>query len=506
MKIKLLALILSAVVVVGGGATATVISNQPEKIAIDAITGAVEDFCEREELAPLLSVFKEGSIEFAYDGIDLGKEETNAAAVSDLLSNATIKGKLYFAEDAFLLEDLQAEYEDFKISTSIFLSEETIGISENEIFDASVSLTKGEAADDFEDSIFAFGSGSDYELGEEISETIVKVLTAYDDSEISDMKKDGKKLAEHYIKNIYKIITKHAEFESESDEVKLNSGKEKARVITITIDAEAMANIIADTYEFLCDDDKLVDYLDKYEDSLAPILENADLDEDESLSDMYEQALEDAEDYIDELVESAEDYDGKEKFELIVVTPKLGSKLLKLSAKYDKETLFSFDFGKDGVKDTDEISFSGDGQKVVYEISKNTSDKAEASLTVNDDKIFTLSIDKKDEEFKLSILEDEVVIKGNITTKGKATTIEIEKVTFDSDVSFDTKITLVVNEKDKMPKSADDFDKLSDITDEDIDGWIKSIEDLIGGGAEDTPNDKAPEYPEDIEDGWTSDY
>lgn len=503
MKIKLLALIIAAVVAVGGGTTAAVVANRPESVALNAITGAVEDFCAREEVAPLINVLKEGSVEFAYEGIEVDDEEDDVhiggAAAADVLSSGSVKGKLYFSKDGFMVEDLSAEYEDMKISLNFFLSEDAVGISETEIIDASLGLVKGEAAEDFEDSIFAFGSDSEYALGEETTEIITTLLTAYDEIDLKEMKDDIQKLVKDYVKELYKIIADHAEYESESDKVKLASGKEKVRVITITIDAEAAANIVADAYEFLCDDDQVVDFLDKYEDTIMPLLANAGYDSEDSLADLYEEALENAEDYIDELVESAEDYDGKEKLVLEVVTPKVGSKLLKFSVKLNKEDVFSVDFGKGGAKGSDKMIFSADGTKVVYELAENSSKKAEASLTIDDEKIFDLEIDKKDDSFELTLADGDTVIKGDIVTKGKTTTIDIAKIIVGEE-TVKTDISLIIKQKDKMPKFDDNFDRISDITEEDIEGWYESLMDAFLG--EEAPKDDAPAEDEN----WTKDY
>lgn len=506
MKIKLLALILSAVVVVGGGAAVTVVSNRPETVAMNAISGAIEDFCAREDVAPLLSVFKEGSVEFAYEGIELDGEDDEVsitgAAASNILSSAKISGKVYFAENSFMVENLSAEYEDVKLSASFFLSDDAIGISENEILDASVGIVKGDAADDFMDSIFAFGSGSEYELDEETTDMIANALKVYDELDVKGMKKDVQKLYESYVKELYKAIKDHAEFESESDKVKLSTGKTNARVITITIDAEAAANIIADFYEFLCDDDQLVDFLDKYEDAFAPVLEASEYDEDKSIADMYEEALEEYEDYIDELVDMAEDSDDDEELVIEVITSKVGSNLLKLNVKYEKESVFAIDFGKDGAKKSNEITLTVDGEKYAYEISENSSKAYEAEFSVNGEKIFTLEIDKKDDAFELAFADGDVVIKGDMIIKNKSTTIEISKITA-YDTTIKTDITLILKQKDKMPKFDDKFDNISDITEADIEGWIEELESIALGDTN-AKDDQAPAPEPD--DSWTSDY
>lgn len=476
MKIKLLAIILSAVIVVGGGTVAGVliVNNTPENVAIDAITGAFEDLSKREEISPLLNVFKEGSVDVSVDSIK--------ANGIDRLEDGHIKGKLYFSENSFMVEDLDLALDDKSISLDLFVSEDKLYIGENDILDTCLGIVRGEATDDFENSIFAHGSKSDYELSKNITENISKVLEVYDALDIKEVKKDAKKLIEDYTAKLYKIICKYAEFESESDDIRLLSKKTSVRLITITIDTDAAVDIIEAYYDFLCEDDQLVKFLDKHEDSILPML---DMTDDKSLSEAYEELLEEAEDAIDQMIANAETSDEDEVLEIEIATPKLKSDLLKLTVEFDGKTQFVADFGKDGVLKTDKMSITSGSENVVYEISKNDSKKTEANITVNDEEIFAISIDKEDDSFKATINE-EVILKGDIKTKGKTTTISLEKIIVD-DETISTDVTIILNEKDKMPTPKDDFDRLDDITEEDIETWIENISDLIGANAKETP-------------------
>ena len=493
MKIKLLAIILSAVVVVGGGTAAgvAIVNNTPENVAINAIVGAYEDFSKRAEFEPLINTFKQGSIDVSVDSIEVDGE--------NYLEDGHIKGKLYFSEDALMIEDFEASYKDISLSLDLYASEEKLYIGESEVLDTMIGLVKGETADDFEDSIFAFGSGSDYELNEDVTKGISAILKVYDGLDTKGMKKDAEKILESYYKELYKIICEYADFESESDEIRLNGEKTKVRLITITIEAEDAADIIEDFYDFLCDDDQVVKFLDEYEDSFTPLFEiSEDYDDSKSISELYEEWLEEAEESIDEMVAQAEN-SSDEELEIEIATRKLSSDLLKLTVTFDKETICSFDFGEKGVLKTDTISITSDSSTIVYEITENSSDEVEVSIKEDKSEIFSLSIDKKKDTFKAT-LHDDVVLKGDIETKGKTTTITLDKIIVNEE-TISTDITVIIKEKDKMPAPSDDFDRINDITEDDIETWVKNIKDLIASNEK----EDFPAVDED-EDLWTDDY
>ena len=71
-----------------------------------------------------------------------------------------------------------------------------------------------------------------------------------------------------------------------------------------------MENILTAVYDYLYDSDDIVDFIEKYEDNITTILVSVygiDIDEKDSLADLYEDWLDDLEDSIDEICEDLED-------------------------------------------------------------------------------------------------------------------------------------------------------------------------------------------------------
>ena len=145
--------------------------------------------------------------------------------------------------------------------------------------------------------------------------------------------------------------------------------------------------------------------------------------------------------------------------------------------------VFTLDFGKDGLKKTNEITIDIDGEELTYVISENTKKAYEAELEYEGNTILEISIDKSNETYTLKLGDGYLTIKGDFIQKGDTTTITVTKLTSSysygdgtkSTDSIKTDITIVIDEKDNMPDVPSDFDRISDITDKDIEKWIEDL-------------------------------
>ena len=195
-----------------------------------------------------------------------------------------------------------------------------------------------------------------------------------------------------------------------NEEVKLNGEREKVRVITIKIDGEAMANIVKDIYEYLCEDESIGDFLEEHGSAFMVVSSSINGSDSESIAELYEQYLEDMEDRIDDICDEIEE--SADDIEIRIMTPKMSHKLLKAEIEVDGEEAFVIDFGKDGVKDTNEITIEVYGEEVSYVISENTKDSYKAKLEADGTDIMKVSIDKKGESYTLSFGDGYFTVKG----------------------------------------------------------------------------------------------
>ena len=470
MTIKMIAAVAACTTVVGGGVTTTAVMNSPKIVTANAISRMFEDVLAREEIEPIYNMLKGGSLE---------------AQVSEVMlkgankMKGTYAGKVYFSEDALMLEDVMVQYGNFKIDADLYVSQDTIYLSEQEVLGGEYGINMDTLAKDFEESIFAYGSGSKYAIpDEDIYETL---LEAFEDATTSKKAtKDAKKILKKYLKKATKIINKNVEYSSEGDKVKLNGEKKNVRVITVEMDEEALSNIIYEFYEFLVEDKSLVKHFEKYETQYATFVEGLEGDYD-SMAEWYEDILDDAEDTIEDLCEEIENSRSFQDWEFILYTPKAEAKVLGMELNIGKTNIFALDFGTKGVKNTDEITLEVGGEKISYEIKKNDKKTYKATLEVEGTKIMSINVDRSDDTFDVRVGDYKVT--GTMENRGKQIYIAVEKYAYAPNGvavnEYTTDLEILITEKDKMPSIPKDFNTIADIEEADMDKVLNKISDLI---------------------------
>lgn len=474
---RMVIIVASCVAIICSGLVAVgVYANSPKVVAARSVIGFVDDFTERDELSTILSVLKKGSIEASMSKLEVDGE--------NLMQDISLSGKLYMSKDAYMLEDIHIKTKDFNVTADIYASYDLFYIEEDSILGGAYGITPKDFAGDLEESIFAYGSGSEYEIPDkDLYESLLKFAESLDQSK--KMSKDMQKLGKQIAKDIYKIVLKHADIESENDKEKIGGDKMNVRVVTIKINEKMVANILKDVYKYLKDDKKIPKFIDKYDDYLSYSLSisQGNIEKPESASDMYKDLLDSLEETIDETCDSIKSTDLSFKIEL--VTPRGSSKLLKINLSSNGSNIASVDFGAKGIKKSNKITVDVLGNEVAeYRVSKNNNKAYSAVLEVSGEKILSISVDKKDKEFDISLyIEGETVeISGGLSKSGlfkKTTTIEVEKIQIGDYRTMELDLTIKLTEGDKVPKPPKDCKTIRDITEKDIDKWIENVEELI---------------------------
>ena len=473
---KFWAILASSVGGVAVTATATVgvVSNLPKNVFAQSLVGFFDDVVEREEIAPVYNMFKKGSLQFSMS--ELWEEEEN------LLEGMSFAGKMYFSEDSFAVSDLRVDTGETEIEANIYVDSDMLYVQEEHILDGAYGIVTKDLSQDLEDSIFAYGSKSEYAIqDEELYDALIQALEVPHDK----MTKDLEKISKKYLKKFWKIISENAEFESSNGKERLNGQRTSVRTVSMTIDGDDMAAILEDVYDFLEADDSLMDFFEKYEDVFALSYLDAEdkLGEPTDIGEDYEMWLKDVGDNLDKTCEYYED--NFEEITIEVATPKLSSKLLKLTVIEGKEEVFVFDFGKKGIKETNTVTLEIDGEEFVYEIENNDRSEYAATLKADGEEVIEINIDRKRDKYEVKI--DEYTFKGEISTKRKLTTITLDKIEYGSSYyanayTITTNLEIIINQKDKISKPKH-FDRISDIEEEDIEKWAGEIENLGGSSA-----------------------
>jgi tetratricopeptide (TPR) repeat protein len=509
---KIILILVVLVALLGVGA-AGVYFNTPELVAARALANMWEDFTERDEVKPIKETLSGGSVAF-----EMGEFTEDG---DTYFADGELSGKVYFSspstsklpiantdkKNAIMVKDLNFKYGDVKLSGEAYTDDTTFYVSETEYFKDAYGVNLNTIAEELAKSIFAPTSGSDYALDTETYDKLMSALEAIGDN--NQFAKDAKELAEVVLKDIEKIIVENAEIESEFTKERLDGEKKDVRVIIITVGEEDIANMIMDVYEYLCNDEKIPEFLDKYEDIFMIAEDLYDTDMYDSLGEAYEEKLEKSEDDIEEY---CDDIEMDEDFEIKIVTPRFSAKLLKLEISYDNDKILTIDCGEKGIKNTDKITVKLYDATFCYEIVEDTDSAFEAVITLkpyDGEKVdITFMIDKENSSYQINLIDtytyydyqydvygsytgteektsvDEWYVNGNWITDGDTISFTIGKVAnkwnggiYETDFS-NLKITL--DRSDEMPAPLTEFKSVADVTEADIDNIIKQIEELDG--------------------------
>ena len=465
MKTKLIVLIVTLAVAIGGGATAAVVLNTPENVAGRAISALADDFFERDEIEPISDVFSGGSLDFSLTGMN----DNNGV---ELMDDNCVKGKLYFSDEAFMLKDFDLKLPDVELFGEVYLSRDVIYVSEENILGDTYGVDFSALADDFKGSIFAPGSDSYYELDEDVYDRFVDMFEALADG---DYEKDAKKLLKRVTRDLWEIFMDNADLSKESKKIRVGGKRTELRVVSIVVDGDALKDIIADTYDYLCDSDDIWDFIEEHGDLIYS-------SEDETLADAYEDWLRDLDDTFDELYDEIDSY--FTTLEIDIATPKMSAKLLKLEVRYNDETYLTLDVGEDGIKKSEEITLQTRYTEISYKVSDD-GDEFSAGLEIDpvdgDEVLFKIEIDRENEEFSVIVKSTgydyytERTLKGEYSKKRDTCTIKFEDFILDQEYRgvkygehYTLECKLVVDTNDKMPEPEKRFKTIEDVTEKQL--------------------------------------
>lgn len=506
---KLLIVIL--VVAIVGAAVATgvgIYMNRPEIVMQTSVQGLLTDVFEREEFEVVTNLLNSGSAE-----IILG--------VSDGENDVSLEYKEYFGlkKNETYIEKIKFSVNDFSIDGSMYAGEDYMYVSLPDVYSDAVGIARGDSEKKFDSSIFAYDSGSEYELDEETADMIRIFCRIYDDAQDKKFSEEAQKIVEDYVKFVLDSISEHADIEKENDTVKINGDQVSARVIKVEIDAECICNVMADLHEKLSKDKDIPKFIKKYgnliEEYVADtsfegmLQEELGEDEDEKLVDAileaYDTMLDEMDTMLDEMEDSLE-YADNFKIVLELATKKTSSDLMALNvavkAEGEKMEILDLQIGKDGIKKTEKITVDIAGEFTAeFKVKQNDRKGYECVIEVGEDgEIFEAyaKINKADEKFEFgAIIEGETyAIKGAYTAKGKTHTLDFKDIVYtdytgekysmldeifgSEDLGIDFELKLIICESDKpKPIAKGKIKSVFDIDEDDIEDIMLGFEEIV---------------------------
>lgn len=469
------------------------IYNSPSAVADRVLGRAVEDFVEREEIDYMLSLLTGGSVDVAYKGdVDGVKVDANAK----LFLNAD--------ENEYMLQLLQleakAEGQKLGLTGSIYLSDDTVYVANDEILKGAYGVERGSMEEGLKNSILHPESESPYALDEKTYEALLQLCKVADSDLPEDLEKDLIKVMTRYTDKFYSWVKKYARFETSKQEIDLADGSKKVRVVYVIITPETVRSIVKELRDYIKEDSKLRDLVIEYYTELADILKySANLGEEFDIRDAYDNMIDEVDTTLSNMIDGLEDEDEESFIALCMATPKSSSKLLKMwfisgddvDDIEDEDEIsegISIDFGSKGIKKTKQITIKqAYGYKIKYTVNDEERGITEYKLSA-DNTVYALRLDTKEDTFKLrksvSYYDDTTSttsIEGNYTTKGDKATFEFKKVKVDGEVveSADFDLTVTFEEKDRIPSPEKDVTSVFEIDDEKIEEIMKKARELM---------------------------
>lgn len=538
---KIIASIIAAVVVVGI-IVAVLVLNNPKFVFEQSLDGALKALGKRSEFATLNKSSDCGSIllEGTIDDEELLGEG----------NEVSFGGKVYFKsgkkpEDAGVyMEDLNftlsSDGEEAEFKASAYFSTEYMYVADCNLMDGTYGLVRGDLQDEFMDSDWIDEIFADVNDGEELKESIGNVLGYIDDKKEQSLIKDASEKLEEYVKLLEDLLNDYAEFEMDVRKVDCGDERVKSRVVTMTLDQDAVAAILEEMIAALREDDELRTLVMDHGEELLSLFEDylEVLDEDFDMDD----TMEEVEEFYDNLFSKSDwretIYDLKsQEFEVKIqvasalLTPTLRKLTVILDGDGSRMQEYVLNIGSDGVKKSNHFSFEANGVMLfAYDITENSKSKYASALSVpmyNPEKgrdemtaVATLEVNHDKEKYTLTLIdsswdtdfdmdtyteeyyfrEDKIVATGKLADDGKVIKITLDQVKFlydDDEIeneSYSFDISLTINVKDKMPdvKDSSKVKSIFEMDMEDFEEIAKNFEEEfsdinLGGKAEDTP-------------------
>ncbi|MBQ7387640.1 MAG: hypothetical protein IJW03_05700 [Clostridia bacterium] len=437
-----LAAVIVAVIVVSA------ILSSPKVVFSNAISGAVKGFVKRDEIAPIVSMLKHGSL-----AVDAEIEPTEDEKIE-------LGGKVYFSNKSIFFSDIVFDNGDMALEGSAYFSLDYMYVNSDKILGGAYGFVAGDSESSFKNSVFAEKDG-DYELPEDSQTMVANYLRGYDEDIYNEMYKDANKLIKKYEKKLKSLVSKYGEFEKETTKMKVDGERKNVRLVTLTITQDALVEIMEELYFYVETDSKLEDFFIEYADFFEEaLIASGNVDEDFDAQEAYDDFLEEFEKYVDELDDSSKD---DISYVIKVATPKSSSKLIKLTVSMvdddDEEELYVVEAGSKGVKKTDKLVIKNGNTTYTYEIKDDSMSAYKASLVHEYDSewsddydyeetVLSIDIDKKKDKVKIGLNDGDTVLKGTFKSNLFNTKITIDSITVGEEKLDKANISVTLNKFD----------------------------------------------------------
>lgn len=391
---KIIILLAAIFVLIVGTATGVAIySNQPKVVARNAIFGAISGFFEREEIEPVIDMLDGGSLELD------AEVDTHIFAIEPF----SARGKIYFSDEAVALNGFSAKVGEQTFAADAYFSHDLSYVINNDVLGGTYGVVRGRMAETFKKNSF----WRNKLLTENQIEELGSLLASYDSGKYEKFEDDIEKYFEKYLKILIKEVEEKATYATSTEKNEADGKQIEVRAVCVSIDENGKREIAQALYDELKNDVGLRELL-------SGSIGN---------SFFYEDALKS----LENVLNNGQEGDGG-AVNIKIITPKLSARLLRIEISDGGESVFTLDAGKKGIKKTDKIA-----------------------VTLGEEMAFELTVDKKNDTFRLCVPTNNFEISGGIARKGRTLTLTPDYVKLGGVSVRNLDVTLVVKGKDKMP-------------------------------------------------------
>lgn len=472
-------------------AVIAVLSNRPAAILGSSINNTLKD-------AEKIEVFK--IIEDTANGGSVSLSANLDEYADDVKVDAKYYSDIKDLKGAFNMT--WTEDDETFLQTDIRYNDKSVTMSAPEFFDGTYGVNLGKLEKNLPGSIFDPDEETDYSLDDDEFEFLLN-LQEYVKND-KNLSKESAKIQKKYCTLAIKKILKYSEVSRSTKTITVGEDNIRCRVISITLDGEALANIGEDLINYALEDKELESYLTLAFSNIGFYTDTEDL-----VDDFYDE--------LEATLEDIEEYRESEKVEIITdfyITS--SSRIAKFNLTFkdeESEQELSLVLGKD-ISKSEEMSFfykkvndmKAEEISVTYEVKENTNKAFEADIKFKDEfERFYSSTGKRTENSKIKLKwnkkdgecefkfdnddDDSYVIKGILTEKGDKLTFVLTNIREDGEAVEKIKsleLTIIVDRNDPTPKVSSRYTEITTLNERDFKHLSGDIKDGIKDVIKDT--------------------
>ena len=467
----------------GLGATYSIIVNKPHTVAARTIDNLFDDILDSSEIDFLTDILNGGSLELDLSSI------YNPKTQKEFIENFNVHAKLYTNQNAVMLKDVDVALFNDHIKGELYLSKDEAYIKEELLFQDSLGAKFDELAVNFSNSIFAPTSNSKLKLDKNTYNMIMDILMNI--QEVDGLIEDLEKVCKTLMKDISKMIPKHFEFEKTNQELEVNGDSKSVKLITIKVNSKSIVSFVKEFYNYLLETDLITNFLQKYNHLFNKFINISFLKL--SIVDLYEKALKTIGKKLSNFYLEIEK--NVRPIDIKLYTTKIKASLVKLEVLYDESNLFILD-----LTNNNNIVSSYQNFVLSYKIEKNTKDVYNAEFTflnkfINDSIVLDFDVDKTNNKYQITcentIENDDLdsfkyILCGDYSKNKKSITINFNGIEYYNNINevdlllykFELTGYIKLNKEDSMPNPSSDYKTIDKLKDEDFFIWEEAVKEF----------------------------